>query len=79
MSYVSPQEVANPVQITKYVELLRFQHILKLCHFCWKFIHFKAVYWWFLQIQICEKMRVLIIFKIIDYAVWFVLKFMNKI
>ena len=60
-------------------------HSKTLIHFCWKFIHSKAVYWWFLQIQICGKMRVLFIFQIIDYA-WILimlfdlcLKVMNKI
>ena len=38
-------------------------------HFCWKFIHFEPVCWWFLTIQIFEKMRALFIFQIIDY-VW---------
>ena len=39
-----------------------------LIQFCWKFIYFKDVYWWFLKIWICDKMRALFIFQIIDYA-----------
>ena len=60
-------------------------HSKTLIQFCWKFIYFKDVYWWFLKIWICDKMRALFIFKIIDYAwifdyvVWFVLKVINKI
>ena len=43
-------------------------HSKTLIHFCYKFTHLKTVYWWFLQIQICEQMRALFIFQIIDYA-----------
>ena len=50
MSYFTSQEVGNPVQTIKYVELLRFQHILKLfkvlecvkSRFCWKFIPLRS-------------------------------------
>ena len=43
-------------------------HSKTLIQFCWKFIYFKDVYWWFLKIWICDKMRALFIFQIIDYA-----------
>ena len=43
-------------------------HSKTLIQFCWKFIYFKVVYWWFLKIWICDKMRALFIFQIIDYA-----------
>ena len=38
------KKVGNSLQIIKYINLSRFQHILKLLsQFCWKFIHLKAV------------------------------------
>ena len=43
-------------------------HSKTLIQFCWKFIYFKDVYWWFLKIWICDKMRAPFIFQIIDYA-----------
>ena len=43
-------------------------HSKTLIQFCWKFIYFKDVYWWCLKIWICDKMRALFIFQIIDYA-----------
>ena len=89
MSYVTSQNIGNPVQIIKYVGLYRFQPILKLkatfveSWFTLKL--FKAVYWWFLQIQICDKLRALFIISNywlcsnIDNVVWLVLKVINKI
>ena len=68
MSNFTSQEDENPVQVIKYVDLSRFQPILEtLSHLCCEFVHLKVVYWWFLHIQICEKMWALSIFQIIDY------------
>ena len=66
-----------------YVELPWFQHILKKVTFVERLFTlklFESVYWWFLQIQICDKLSVLLIISNyclclnIDYVVWFVLK-----
>ena len=49
MSYFTSQNVGNPVQIIKYVELSRFQPILKLkvtfVESLFTLKPFKAVYW----------------------------------
>ena len=84
VSYFTSQEVGNNVQIIIYVKLSSFQPILNLSHFWWTIIHFKAAYWWFLQIQMWQNEGAIHISNYwlclnIDYVVWFVMKNMNKI
>ena len=88
MSYFTLQNVGNPVQIIKYVELSKFQPILELkitfVEGLFTLKPFKAVYYWYLQIQICDKMRALFmitnywLWLNIDYVVWIVLKVIIK-
>ena len=82
MSYFTSQNVGNPVQIIKYVQLPRFLSFFVERLFTLK--PFKAVYCWFLPIQICDKLRTLFIISNnwlclnINYMLFdFVLKVIN--
>ena len=59
MPYFTSQNVGYPVQIITFVELIRFQPILKrevtFVESLLTLKLFKAVYWGFLQIQIDDK------------------------
>ena len=69
MSYFTTQEVGNPMQTIKYVELPRFQPILKhKFNFVGSLFTLKTFIGDFFKIWICDKMRALFIFQIIDYA-----------
>ena len=64
MSYFTSQKVGNPVQVIKYVDLSKFQPILKLL------LEIYSLLSCFLVIfanSDCDKMRALSIFQIIDY------------
>ena len=69
MTYFTSQKVRNAVQIIKYVELSRIQPILKLeVTFVASLFTLKPFFGDFYKIYICDKMGVLFIFHIIDYA-----------
>ena len=70
MWYFTLQEVWNPMQIIKNVELSRFQAILQTQSLLFEslFSRLKRFICNFLQIQTCDKMRALFIFQNIDYA-----------
>ena len=80
MSYFTSQEVRNPVQIIKYVELSRFQSILKLSvTFIENLFTLKPFIGDFYKFRLVTKWGAIHISNFllclnIDYIVWFVLK-----
>ena len=72
MSYFPSQNVRNQVQMIKYVEISRFQSILKLdIAFVVSLLFlklFEAVYLVIFTSSNCDKMRALFMFPNIDYT-----------